>query len=98
VLGKGPVLKTNVSQAYASDGETSARFQLLCRSVGVTPQHFVSRNDLACGSTIGPITASRVGLRTVDVGNPLLSMHSIREMAAVADFEAMHKVLKAFFS
>ena len=56
VLGKGPVLKTNVSQSYASDAETSARFALLCRSVDVTPQHFVSRADLACGSTIGPIT------------------------------------------
>lgn len=98
LLGQGPVLKTNVAQSYASDAETSARFQLLCREVGVTPQHFVSRSDLACGSTIGPITAGRVGLRTVDVGNPLLSMHSVREMAAVADVAAMQKVLDAFFA
>jgi aspartyl aminopeptidase len=98
VLGKGPVIKTNVSQSYASDAETSARFQLLCHKVGVTPQHFVSRSDLACGSTIGPITAGRVGLRTVDVGNPLLSMHSVREMAAVADVDAMQRVLAAFFA
>jgi aspartyl aminopeptidase len=98
VLGKGPVLKTNVSQSYASDAETSARFALLCRSVDVTPQHFVSRSDLACGSTIGPITAGRVGLRTVDVGNPLLSMHSVREMAGSADVAAMQKVLDAFFA
>ncbi|MFI5308216.1 MAG: M18 family aminopeptidase [Polyangiales bacterium] len=98
ILGKGPVLKSNVSQAYASDAETSARFQKLCQQVGVTPQHFVSRSDLACGSTIGPITAGRVGLRTVDVGNPLLSMHSIREMAAVSDVAAMQRVLSAFFA
>jgi len=97
ILGKGPVLKSNVSQAYASDAETSARFLQLCKHSGVTPQHFVSRSDLACGSTIGPITAGRVGLRTVDVGNPLLSMHSVREMAAVADVAAMQKVLTAFF-
>lgn len=96
-LGGGPVLKTNASQSYASDAETSARFRLLCRSVEVEPQDFVTRSDLACGSTIGPITAARVGLRTVDVGNPLLSMHSIREMAAVADVGAMQKVVDAFF-
>jgi aspartyl aminopeptidase len=97
VLGRGPVLKTNVSQAYATDAETSARFRLLCRSAEVTPQHFVSRSDLACGSTIGPISAARIGLRTVDVGNPLLSMHSIREMASVADVAAMQRVLDVFF-
>jgi aspartyl aminopeptidase len=97
VLGAGPVLKTNYGQSYASDAETSARFQMLCQRAGVTPQHFVSRSDQACGSTIGPITAGRVGLRTVDIGNPLLSMHSIREMAATADVSAMLRVLGAFF-
>jgi aspartyl aminopeptidase len=96
VLGGGPVLKTNFAQSYASDAETSARFLLLCRKAGVTPQHFVSRSDQACGSTIGPITAGRVGMRTVDIGNPLLSMHSVREMAATADVGAMQKVLDAF--
>ena len=98
VLGQGPVLKTNVSQSYASDAETSARFRLLCQKADVKPQHFVSRGDMTCGSTIGPITASRLGLRTVDVGNPLLAMHSVREMAAVADVEAMQRVLSAFFA
>ena len=98
VLGKGPVLKSNVSQSYASDAETSARFALLCRSVDVAPQHFVTRSDLACGSTIGPITAGRVGLRTVDIGNPLLSMHSVREMGATADVAALQRVLDAFFA
>jgi aspartyl aminopeptidase len=96
VLGKGPVIKTNVSQSYASNAETTAHFQLLCRKAGITPQHFVSRSDLTCGSTIGPITAGRLGMPTVDVGNPLLSMHSVREMAAVADVGAMQKVLDAF--
>ncbi|HMI91517.1 MAG TPA: M18 family aminopeptidase, partial [Polyangiales bacterium] len=98
VLGQGPVIKTNVAQSYATDAETSARFALLCRRVSVTPQHFVSRSDQTCGSTIGPITAGRIGLRTVDVGSPLLSMHSVREMAAVADVDAMVRVLSAFFA
>jgi aspartyl aminopeptidase len=98
VLGGGPVLKTNFSQSYASDAETSARFALLCRKAGVTPQQFVTRSDQACGSTIGPITAGRTGMRTVDIGNPLLSMHSVREMAATADVAAMQKVLDAFFA
>ena len=96
LLGGGPVLKLNVAQSYASDGETMARFALLCRKAGVTPQHFVTRSDQACGSTIGPITAGRVGLRTVDIGNPLLSMHSIREMASTADVGSMQKVIDGF--
>jgi len=97
VLGAGPVIKVNSGQSYATDGETFARFSLLCRSVEVAPQMFVTRSDLACGSTIGPITAGMVGMRAVDVGSPLLSMHSIREMAAASDVLAMQKVLDAFF-
>lgn len=95
-LGGGPVLKTNGSQSYATDAETGARVRLLCRKAEVELQQFVTRSDIACGSTIGPITAARAGMRTVDVGNPLLSMHSIREMAAVADVGAMQRVLDAF--
>jgi aspartyl aminopeptidase len=97
VLGKGPVIKVNANQAYASDAETAGYFGSLCRSVDVEPQHFVSRSDLACGSTIGPISAARVGIRTVDVGNPMLAMHSCREMAGTADVEPMIDVLSAFF-
>lgn len=96
VLGRGPVIKVNTEQAYASDAATSAHFAALCESVGVVPQHFVVRSDMACGSTIGPITAARVGLRAVDVGNPMLSMHSCREMAGAADVEPMIDVLGAF--
>jgi aspartyl aminopeptidase len=96
-LGAGPVIKSNVNQSYATDGESWAWFALCCREVGVTPQVFVTRTDLGCGSTIGPITAGELGLRTVDVGSPMLSMHSIREMAAAADVAAMVSVLRAFF-
>lgn len=97
VLGGGPVIKSNVNQSYATDGESWAHFAALCKEVGVTPQFFVTRTDLGCGSTIGPITAGQLGIRTVDVGNPMLSMHSIREMAAAADVGAMVSVLRRFF-
>jgi aspartyl aminopeptidase len=93
VIGKGPVIKVHASQAYASDAFTSGQFRDLCRRVRVEPQHFASRSDLPCGSTIGPITAARVGVRTVDVGNPMLSMHSCREMAGTADVQPMIDVL-----
>ncbi|HQK15909.1 MAG TPA: M18 family aminopeptidase, partial [Polyangiaceae bacterium] len=85
VLGKGPVIKSNANQSYATDAVSSARFVRACRSAGFTPQRFVVRSDLPCGSTIGPIVAALTGIKTVDVGNPMLSMHSIREMAACAD-------------
>jgi aspartyl aminopeptidase len=98
VLGGGPVVKIHVGQAYATDGEGWARFERLCRAAGVPCQRFVSRNDLPCGSTIGPITAAELGIPTADVGNPMLSMHSCREMAATADVPRMIAVLERFFS
>ena len=97
VIGRGPVIKLNQNQAYASDAATAGFFAALCSEAGVEPQHFVSRSDMACGSTIGPITAARLGVRTVDVGNPMLSMHSCREMAGTADVAPMIAVLVAFF-
>ncbi len=98
VIGGGPVIKVNANQAYASDASTAGRFAALCERRGLRPQHFASRSDLACGSTIGPITAARVGLPTVDVGNPMLSMHSCREMAGSADVEPMIDVLGDFLA
>jgi aspartyl aminopeptidase len=98
VLGGGPVLKTNVNQAYATDGEGAARFAALCRDVDVPLQHFVVRSDLPCGSTIGPISAAQIGLRTVDIGNPMLSMHSIRELACTKDAAMLERVFDAYFS
>jgi aspartyl aminopeptidase len=96
VIGKGPVIKSNANQAYASDAQTAGFFAGLCDPLGIEPQHFVSRSDLGCGSTIGPITAARIGIRTVDVGNPMLSMHSCREMAGTADVAPMIEVLRSF--
>jgi len=97
LLGKGPVLKVNAAQSYATDGEVAAEITALCRARGFEPQHFVVRSDLPCGSTIGPITAARVGIRTADVGSPVLAMHSCRELAAAADVAPMIDLLAAFF-
>lgn len=98
VLGQGPVIKRNVNQRYATDGTTAAAFALLCKQAGVEPQRFVMRNDMACGSTIGPIAASELGIKTVDVGNPMLSMHSIREMASTKDVATMIRVLSQLYA
>lgn len=97
-LGSGPVVKANANQAYASDATTVAAFTSTCRAVGVEPQHFVTRADLPCGSTIGPLTATRLGLPTVDVGAPILSMHSCREQGDSRDVEPMVRVLRAHFA
>ncbi len=95
-MGDGPVIKTNANQRYATDGESAARFIACCQAQGFTPQSFVVRTDMACGSTIGPISAARLGIKTVDVGNPMLSMHSVREMSCVKDHTLMHRALLAF--
>jgi len=81
----GPVLKVNANQRYATDAESAAVFAEACDRAGVPMQHFVSRNDMPCGSTIGPITAARLGVATVDVGIAQLSMHSARELCGTAD-------------
>jgi aspartyl aminopeptidase len=97
LINGGPVIKSNANQRYATDGVSSAWFEALCKKAGVPVQKFVVRSDLGCGSTIGPITAANLGIRTVDVGNPMLSMHSIREMAGAKDHELMIKAFKEYF-
>ena len=92
LLGGGPVIKTHTNQRYATDGETSARFRLACEAVDVPVQEFVIRTDLRCGSTIGPIASANLGMRAVDVGCAMLSMHSIREQAASVDVARMAAV------
>ena len=96
MIGGGPVLKFNAGQSYATDAETAAMFASVCRRAGVTIQQYVTRSDLGCGSTIGPVSAARVGIRTVDVGTPMMSMHSCREMLGTADVAPMIRALTTF--
>ena len=97
IINGGPVIKCNSNQRYATEGVSSAWFETLCQKAGASVQKFVARTDMGCGSTIGPITASNLGIRTVDVGNPMLSMHSIREMAGAHDHLPLINVFKEFF-
>lgn len=94
----GPVLKVHPNLRYATDGRTAAAFGLACDQAGVPLQRYEHRADLPCGSTIGPMTAARTGIPTVDVGAPQLAMHSARELMGAADVAAYAAALKAFLS
>ncbi len=98
LLNKGPVIKINANQRYATNSETSGYFVSLCTANDVPHQTFVTRTDMACGSTIGPITAKALGVKTLDVGVPTFAMHSIRELAGSEDAYSLGQVLKAFYS
>jgi aspartyl aminopeptidase len=97
LLNGGPALKINNNQRYATNSETAAAFALCCEKADVAFQRFVSRTDMACGSTIGPITASQIGIRTVDVGVPTFAMHSIREVAGARDPYALYRAAVEFY-
>ena len=96
-LGQGPVIKVNRNQRYATNADGAARLRLLAERAGVDIQSFVMRADLACGSTIGPITATETGIPTTDLGVPTLAMHSIRELASAADLPQLTALLRAFY-
>ena len=97
LLNDGPVIKVNNNQRYATNSETAALFRQICEQGGLPCQTIVVRSDMACGSTIGPITAARLGVRTVDIGVPQLGMHSIRELAGVKDQHTLLAALKGFY-
>ncbi len=83
---------------YATSARSAAMFEVLCQDAEVPYQKFVNRTDVPCGSTIGPISAALLGISTVDVGNPMLSMHSIREQAGAEDHGHMIEVMRRFYS
>lgn len=96
IMNKGPAIKINANQRYATNSETSGLIKALAKKTGIYLQTFTMRSDMACGSTIGPITASILGIRTIDIGAPTLGMHSIREMAGKNDVYDLYELLKAF--
>lgn len=95
---RGPLLKLNAQQRYASDAVGAALWYRSCHAAGVPTQEFVSNNAVPCGSTIGPLTATRLGIVTVDVGIPLLSMHSARELCGVEDPGFLAQALVAYWA
>lgn len=97
IVNRGPVIKVNASLRYSSESISEAMFASWCDEAGVPYQKYSHRCDLPCGSTIGPIASAKLGIRAVDVGNPMWAMHSIRESAGVLDHHYMIKVLKRFF-
>jgi len=96
-LNQGPVIKINANQRYASNSTTSSVFKDLAEKVDVPVQSFVVRSDMGCGSTIGPITASGIGVNTLDVGVPQFAMHSIREMCGSDDPKGLASILSLFY-
>lgn len=98
LVNQGPVIKINANQRYASECKSAAQFIQYCRKAGVPYQQYSHRGDLPCGSTIGPLTSAKLGIRTVDVGNPMWAMHSLRESAGVLDHSYMVQALSSFFT
>jgi aspartyl aminopeptidase len=98
ILNSGPLLKINTNQRYATDAKGVALWRRICRSAGIRTQEFVTNNAVPCGSTIGPLTATRLGISTVDVGIPMLSMHSARELAGTEDPLALTRAMEVFLA
>ena len=98
LLNHGPALKTNANQRYATTSVSGAIYRTIAAEAGVATQDFVMRSDMACGSTIGPHTAARLGIPTVDVGAPTLAMHSIREMTGSHDPFLLYKTINRFLT
>lgn len=97
IINKGPVIKINANQRYATNSRTNGIFQTCCLKSNIPFQTFINRNDLSCGSTIGPISASKLGVSTLDIGVPTFAMHSIREMCGVADLFYLKSALNNFY-
>ena len=98
ILNDGPVIKINANQRYATSSDSDAWFAHLCQTHDIPYQKFVTRSDMGCGSTIGPITAAKLGIQTIDVGAPTFAMHSIRETAGTEDAAHLLSALTHFLS
>ncbi len=98
MLNGGPVIKVNASQRYASSSDGAAVFRVLASRLDLPVQSFAMRADMACGSTIGPLTAGEIGVTTLDVGVPTFAMHSIRELAGSDDAWALCRILSSYFA
>lgn len=98
VVNAGPLLKVNANQRYTTEGPGASRWLRICRAAGVPTQVFVSNNSVSCGSTIGPLTATRLGIESIDVGVALLSMHSARELCGAQDPAWLARALTGFYS
>ena len=97
-INGGPVLKVNTNLRYATDSLGAAAFVEACRQAAVPVQQFVTRTDLPCGSTVGPVTSALTGATTVDFGAPMLSMHSARELGGAKDPAMYAAALSAFLA
>ena len=93
----GIVIKINANQRYATDVVSSSALKVIAAKADVPLQEFIVRNDSLCGSTIGPIIASKAGLKTIDIGAPMLAMHSIRESCGVVDLLYYRRLFNVFF-
>lgn len=97
VLNKGPVIKISANQSYTTDSNSDAVYEEICKKAGVPVQKFVNRSDLAGGSTIGPISSTHLDIRSVDMGTPILAMHSVRELGGVLDHTYVAASFEEFF-
>jgi len=97
IINAGPVIKINSNQRYTTDSDSSAVYEMLCRKAGVPVQRYVNHSDIVGGTTLGSISSSQLDMRSVDIGNPMLAMHSIRELSGIDDHDYILKTFEEFF-
>lgn len=97
LMNKGPAIKVNANQNYTTDSDSNTVYELLCKNADIPVQKFVNRSDVRGGSTIGPISSSQIDIRSIDIGNPMLAMHSIRELGGVLDHYYVFRSFEEFY-
>lgn len=96
-INQGPIIKINANQSYTTDSDSNTVYEMICRNADIPVQKFVNRSDVRGGSTIGPISSSQMDIRSIDIGNPMLAMHSIRELSGVADHYYVKRSFDEFY-